>query len=120
MRGYEAAQKNRPAGGQYTKYGHVVIVEENVNVRKEPNASSPVIGVVSNEIISFDNDRFEKRTAQMQKLMSDPLNGWTPVILPNGKRGFVQSRYAYQPLGHRTVFVKSGGKWQLRAFVIGD
>ncbi|MEW5861049.1 MAG: SH3 domain-containing protein [Cyanobacteriota bacterium] len=121
LRAYEAAQRSKPATGQYGNYNHVVIVGDNVNVRSQPGTGAPVIGVVSNEIIQMDRATFEKLPQRMQQAFANwNPEGWTPVILPNGKRGYVQNRFAYEPLGYRAVFVKSGGKWQLRAFVTGD
>ncbi len=74
-----------------------------------------------NEIIQWDRATYDKLPQRMQEEMViwNP-EGWTPVILPNGKRDYLQNRYAYQPLGHRAAFVTSSGKWQLRAFVSGD
>lgn len=122
LRAFEAAGKNAPPGEDGTMYGnYVAIVGQDVNVRAEPGTSAPIIGRVSNEIVKFDRDRFESLPERMkQEMVSWNLNGWTPVILPNGRRGYVSNRYAYKPLERRAIFVKSGGNWQLRGFVAGD
>ena len=122
LRAVEAALKNRPANlPQYPYEENLVIVGQNVNVRKAAGTGAPVVGVVSNEMIRYDGATFKKLPQRMQDEFAiwNP-NGWTPVILPNGKRGYIQNRYVYRPLGHRALFAKSGSKWHLRAFVSGD
>lgn len=122
LRAFEAAGKNAPAGQDWRRYGeYVVIVGTNVNIRSQPNTSGSIVGQVSQEVIRFDRAKFHELSPQVQKGMVPwNLNGWTPVMLLNGRRGYVSNRYAYQPLERRAIFVKEGGKWQLRSFVAGD
>ena len=48
------------------------------------------------------------------------LSGWTPIIMPNGQRGYVQNRYVYVTLGYRAVFDQVDGRWQMQVFIAGD
>ncbi len=100
----------------------IVVVGNGVNVRSEPEQKAPVIAVLSDEIVTFDRDTFEKFPMQIQQTTLEPdnLDGWTPVILPNDKRGYVTNRFAYRPLGYRAIFANTDGRWMMQAFVSGD
>jgi hypothetical protein len=97
----------------------VFIVGEGVEVHTEANASSPVVEVVSNEILKSDSQTLGTLSeAQLRAI--ETFEGWRPVILPEGRRGFVSSRYAYSPIGYRAIFAKVDGAWKMQAFVSGD
>ncbi len=100
----------------------IVIVGNGVNVRSEPEQKAPVIAILSDEIVTFDRDMFEKSPMQIQQTTLEPdnLDGWTPVILPNDKHGYVSNRFAYRPLGYRVIFANTDGRWMMQAFVSGD
>lgn len=108
-------------GLQY-ELNHVVIVGNNVNVRQSPNATSPVVGLLSNEVVKVNRPVEEQLAKERvdQGRAYDPLNSWTPVILPNKQPGYVSSRYAYFPLENQAVFGKVDGQWQLLHLPGGD
>lgn len=123
FRQFDAVVKNAPESQKDTAYeSSIIVVGEGVNVRSQPNTTAPTIAALTNEIVRFDSDTFSKASVQSRAEnfdLSNP-NGWTPVILPNDKRGYVSNRYAYSPLGHRALFAKEDGKWIMQAFVSGD
>lgn len=45
---------------------------------------------------------------------------WTAVVLPDGRRGYVQSRIVRSPVGYRAIFTRSASGWRLTNFVSGD
>jgi hypothetical protein len=97
----------------------VIVVGDRVNVRSEPNLNSPVVGVLSNEIVRFDRRSFQN--SQEEEIEAyNPVHGWTPVILPNEKKGYVYNRYAYHPLENRVIFGKIKGRWQIVQVPGGD
>ncbi|MER3433671.1 MAG: hypothetical protein C4288_09605 [Leptolyngbya sp. ERB_1_1] len=100
----------------------IVVVGQNVNARSQPNADSPTIATLTNEIVKYDTTTFQNASEQekAETFRLDNPNGWVPVILPNNQRGFVSSRYAYSPIGYRVLFGKEGGEWKMQAFVTGD
>jgi hypothetical protein len=61
----------------------------------------------------------EQLTKTQQTAIGSPT-GWTPILLPDGQRGFVSGRYAYAPLGYRALFQKVKGQWQMQALIAGD
>jgi hypothetical protein len=97
----------------------VFIVGEGVEVHTEANASSSVVTTVANEILKVDSQALATMTEPQLQAM-ETLDGWRPVILPDGQRGFVSSRYAYSPVGYRALFGKVDGEWKMQAFVSGD
>jgi len=100
----------------------IVVVGQNVNVRSQPNADSPTLATLTNEIVKYDATTFQNASEQekAETFRLDNPNGWTPVILSNNQRGFVSSRYAYSPIGYRALFGKEGGEWKMQAFITGD
>lgn len=109
-----------PATAQGVDYelSQVIVVGENVNVRAQPSTNSDVIGILSNELVEFDRMAWEELPPEDQSL--DLLSGWTPVILPNNRSGYVSNRYAYSPLGYRVLFGKVNGQWQILHIPGGD
>lgn len=99
----------------------VIVVGNRVNVRAQASSNSAIVGTLSNEVVQFDRQAFEDFPAeQRESKLLHPINGWTPVVLPNGQRGFVSSRYAYQPLEPRLILGQMGGAWKIIYIPSGD
>lgn len=105
--------------GTIDAFESIVIVGEAINVRAEPTANSPVVGTVSNEVVKIDSTAYATHPPEFFEAKETNL-GWTPVILPNGVRGYVSSRYAFSPVGYRAGFVQNHGQWTMTFFVAGD
>lgn len=99
---------------------HMIVVGENVNVRAEPSIDSQVVGLLSNEVVQTYAAGWDQIYEKIGDQRPDPINGWTPVQLPNDKTGFVASRYAYAPLDPRLVFGKTEGQWEILLIPAGD
>lgn len=100
-------------------YSMVIITATGVNVRDRPSLTAPMIGSVSNEVVKYNNQSPEVQSEAFRQAQ-ETLDGWMPIVLPNGRSGFVSSRYAYSPVGYRAIFSKVNGQWQMQAFVTGD
>ncbi|MCY7320369.1 MAG: SH3 domain-containing protein, partial [Phormidesmis sp. CAN_BIN36] len=109
---------NAKPGLEY-ELSNVIVIGDRVNVRALPNLNSEVVGILSNEVVKFDRKRFEN-SQEEQINATDPISDWTPVVLPNRKRGYVYNRYAYQALENRAIFKKINGKWQITEMPGGD
>jgi hypothetical protein len=74
-----------------------------------------VVGLLSNEVIKVNRQIEEQRARERAQRGEDysSLNGWTAVILPNGKPGYISNRFAYSPLEYQAVFGKVKGQWRL-------
>ena len=104
------------AGGQ----AQVAILGENVNVRSQPKTASAIVVVLSKELVQFDLEKFSNSTGIIPESIAAP-EGWTPVILNDGKRGWVQNRFVYyQSRDYRVSFVRSRGQWRLNYFWRGN
>jgi hypothetical protein len=123
FRQFDAATKNAPNSQKDIAYeSSIIVVGENVNVRSQPSTTAPTIAALTNEIVRFDAETFSKASVKdrSETLNLSNLDGWTPVILPNDKHGYVSNRYAYSPLGYRVLFAKEEEKWVIQAFLSGD
>jgi hypothetical protein len=98
----------------------IFIVGENVNVRQAASSSSPVIDVLSNEIVRHDPEAWQQGISDQARAALETFDGWRPIITPSGLRGYVSSRYSYTPFGYRALFEKINGEWQMTAFIEGD
>ena len=75
-----------------------------------------IVVVLSKELVQFDTDTFTNLPLRQQESIND-IEGWTPVILNDGKRGWVQNRFVYyETRDYRVSFVRSRGQWRLRYF----
>ena len=100
-------------------FSDVYIVGENVQVRAQPRADSPVIDVVSDEVVKADPAELARLTQQQQQ-EQQTVEGWQPIVTSTGKRGYVSSRYAYYPAGYRARFEHQQGDWKMTVFIAGD
>jgi hypothetical protein len=82
----------------------IAVVGTSVRVRAAPRVSAPPIARLTHAIVRAHGDR----------------NDWTSVELPDGRTGYVASRYLRSPVDHRAVFQFRDGRWWLAAFVAGD
>jgi hypothetical protein len=98
----------------------VIVVGERVNVRAHPDRTSPVVGQLSNEIVEFDRQTWERIPPEERVTQVDSPDSWTPVILPNQRSGYVSNRYAYFVWGTGAVFGKVKGNWQLISMPSGE
>lgn len=100
-------------------FSDIYIVGTDVNVRAAPSIDSPVIDVLSNEVVRSDSTGFDRLTDQQREELQT-LAGWQPILTPQGQHGYVSSRYAYAPAGYRARFENKQGRWQMTIFIAGD
>ncbi|NJL87680.1 MAG: hypothetical protein HC886_19570 [Leptolyngbyaceae cyanobacterium SM1_1_3] len=85
-----------------------------------PNTNSPVVGILTNELVTFDQPTATCLYQQSADQRPGALKGWTPVVLPNDVQGYVHNRYTYAPLSPRGVFENVSGQWQIVRVLAGD
>jgi hypothetical protein len=100
-------------------FSDIYVVGTDVNVRSQPNTTSAVVAVLSNEIVQHDPQRGARLSRQDWEAI-ETWDGWRPIITPEGIRGFVSSRYAYLPVGYRARFEQRQGQWIMTSFIAGD
>lgn len=91
----------------YDAFEHIAVTASGLNIRERPSTRSPVIGRASWEIL--------KRNPQ-----GEEVEGWEPVIMKDGKPGYVSTLYTRSPVSYRAIFHKVNGKWMMRVFIAGD
>lgn len=109
-------------------YMTVYVDGTDVAVRQLPSQNSPVVSWVSNSILQsvtlpWNESLSEAEDAQLSDWYqaSETAEGWKFVSLPDGRKGFVSSRYAYSALGYRAIFQRDeAGRWTMTAFIAGD
>lgn len=98
----------------------VAILGRSVNVRSQPSTTGSIIDVLSKQVIKFDPQTFNSLSPQQQQSVNS-VDGWTPILLNNGKQGWVQNRFVYyEPRDFRVSFVRVNSQWRLRYFLKGD
>lgn len=108
-RAQQSIRPDRPVYGETS----VAILAEGVNIRSGAGTQYPVIQVASHEYLPIAGGYLPKDYAN--------LHSWTPVTLSNGKRGFVQNRFAFHsPTDFRVGFNSIQGQWRLHHFLPGE
>jgi hypothetical protein len=104
-----------PQNGNWPDYmmQQVIVLGQDVNVRSQPNRNGTVIRTLSNEVVTYNS----KGATNFSR---NPLIGWTPVTLNDGKTGYVYNRYAYFILGHTLQVEKRQNQWQITQVLAGD
>jgi len=109
-------------------YMTVYVNGTDVAVRQLPSTNSPVLLRVSNSILQSTTLPWDEALTQQEDQQlnawyqaSETTSGWKFVSLPDGRKGFISSRYAYSALGYRAVFQPDdAGDWTMTAFIAGD
>jgi hypothetical protein len=83
---------------------HVVVIRDQVAVRRSPDESSAVVAHLSHDIV---------RTAQdLAVPVRLEREAWVAVITSAGESGFVAARDVYSPAEYRVFFEKQKGVWR--------
>jgi hypothetical protein len=95
-------------------FSYLAIVGENVNVRAQPRLDAPVLSKLSYDLVKkLDNLPVAEETP------AGPRR-WIKIATPQGRPGYVATRYARSPLDYRAGFKKINGRWLMVALVAGD
>jgi len=102
--------------GQLGDVWDAVIVANNAQVHAQPSSSSPVIAVLSYDVVKFGpydpNPVMEK--------IGEFSYPWKQIRLGDQRTGYIYGRYVRSPLDYRAAFKKIDGAWKLTVFVKGD
>lgn len=110
------ANSSELVAGASGSLNRVVVIGKNVSVRSQPQKNSAVVALLSNEVVEVDHQFTAQQVTQKTFGESNnPTNNWTPVILPQGRQGYVYNRFVYSPSEYQAVFGKIQGQWRLLA-----
>lgn len=94
-------------------YEYATIIGENVRVRSRPNTSASIVTSLSYDIVKATSLITENARKE------DPP-GWVGVAVPDGRKGYVASRYVRWSTDYRLGFERIRNKWLITAFIGGD
>jgi len=92
-------------------FDFVAVIGSNVRIRRESSPDSPILTSVSYITLKLAPEAF--RTDWRQE-------SWTPVVLSDGQKGYIATRYIRSPIDYRARFSRIGGEWKLTMFLAGD
>lgn len=96
-----------PGCPQCDPFETVIVVRESAVARAQPQDDAPIVAQLSYDVLRMDADAY---TGQ----------GWYPVFIPGGGKGFVSGADARMPVDYRARFEKTDGRWQMTVFIAGD
>jgi hypothetical protein len=99
----------------FDEFEHCAILKQNVEVRSRPSTSSPVI-----EVLSYDVVKLEHLESPIEEAGGMKRNQWAKIITPKGQHGYVLRQFVRSPLDYRARFWRVQGKWFLRSLIAGD
>ena len=91
---------------RFDNFEYGAIVGSNVRVRGRPFLGAPIIGALSYDIVRMAHERGS--------------NGFEAIHLPDGRVGYIATRFLRRSTDYRAIFVKRNGRWLLKALVAGD
>lgn len=89
-------------------FEYTALVGSNVRVRSAPTRRSRILDTLSFALLRRGGDP----TASPRS--------WIPVVLADGRRGFVASHLARSSIDYRAYFTREAGRWRMTALVSGD
>ena len=92
-------------------FAYAAIIGTGVRVREQPNLSAPIITTLSYDIVELVLENSTYGGVNQE---------WVKIVTPNGKKGYVFSKYIRRPIDYRACFEKKQGKWLMTALVAGD
>lgn len=91
----------------FDAFESLAIIRPRVNLRARPNLTSPVVTALDYDVVhTVDNWR--------------PEVVWTRVRTPEGRTGYVMSRYLRSAIDYRAMFSNAGGRWRMTMLIAGD
>ena len=88
-------------------FDYVALTGAGVRVRAGPSIDARPLATLTYALLERGDDKGERRP-------------WTPVVLPDGRKGFVSSDFVRSPVDYRAFFNHIDGRWQLTLLVAGD
>ena len=88
-------------------FDHVALTGSRVRVRAGPSIDARPLATLDFALLERGDDNGER-------------GPWMPVVLPDGRKGFVSSDFARSPVDYRAYFNDIDGRWQLTLLVAGD
>lgn len=88
-------------------YETMFTVSKDAVARAAPDAASAIAARLSYDVLRIDLD-------------AEHEGEWTPVVLPDGGRGYVSGPDFRMAIDFRALFEKVDGRWRMTVFIAGD
>lgn len=86
----------------------LVVTSKDVKVREKPDQNSKVVGQLSYDIVTYDDNKGKD-------------GQWYFIKTANNKiSGYISADFAYSPVDYRMFLTKEKGKWMISCIVAGD
>lgn len=93
----------------------MIIIGENITVRKTPSLQGKILGFLSYDVV---------KVVYGANSPSETINGethpWIKIKTTEGVTGYVYGKYIRSPIDYRVDFVKTGNTWKMVFFIAGD
>lgn len=96
-------------------YQSLIVIGENVTVRKTPSTKGAILGFLSYDVV--------KRVYESnppQETINQETHPWIKIETKEGIVGYVYGKYMRSPIDYRVNFVKKDGTWKITFFIAGD
>jgi hypothetical protein len=88
-------------------FSRMAVIGSGVRVRSGPAASGSILAALDFSIVGISGP-------------AAAGSAWVKVILPDGRTGFVDSRFLRSAIDYRVRFSRLDGRWQIVLFLAGD
>ena len=96
-------------------YQNLIVIGENVTVRKTPSTKGAILGFLSYDVV--------KRVYESnppQETINGETFSWMKIETKEGVVDYVYGKYIRSPIDYRVNFVNKDGTWKINLFIAGD
>lgn len=101
---------------QYDAFQYLAVIGDGVVVREAASPDAAPLTRLSWTVVKAGGP-----PVGPQQTVDGRSYGWRPVVLEDGREGYVLERYVRSPIDYRLLLGKNkAGDWEIQAFVAGD
>ena len=93
----------------------MIIIGENVTVRKTPTLQGEILG-----FLSYDLVKVVYESSLSKETIDGETHPWIKIKSTEGVIGYVYGKYIRSPIDYRVNFVKKDNTWKIVFFLAGD
>lgn len=102
----------------YDQFEYTAVIADNAAVRESPDPQSKVLASLSYTVVKTGSPA---QPVGPEVAIDGKSYGWVPVVLADGRKGYILDKFVRHPLETRLGVGKTDdGKWQIQVFVAGD
>ena len=102
----------------YDQFEYLAVIGDGVAVRKSPDPQGAVLTRLSYTVVKVQGG---SQPVGSEVEVDGKRYGWVPVVLADGRKGYILDKFVRHPLEARLGIGKTDdGKWQIQVLVAGD